>query len=413
MSEMKGWAQKRKYCVDYPKPGETCSGIIPLQGWVISSDKDELVRVEIDGKNVANLPIDIPRPDVLRVHPDIPGVLNCGFAGVTYSNQFKNGPHRITFKLRTRDDEIMEIQTFEINLLTQADRVTVPGERIPELQLCRTERQKSDRLRRLSEVFQCPNCGSKQLTISELDIGCISCDKRYKIVDEVPVFYLDPVLSAEPIGLVSANPYPDHVVNCIRSVSGLILDYGAGGRPYGYENVVQVEIWKYGFTDVVVDKHTPLPFKEDSFSAVISLAVIEHVTDPRFYVNEIERVLRPGGIAHIDSAFLQPVHAYPDHYFNTTMAGLKELFRKFEIVAAGVRPYQEPFYSLVWVLEGYRDRLPEPERPRFLQLTVDQLIHYLNQLKKGAYDSLGLRKITKDTIDQIAAGVYVEARKPK
>jgi hypothetical protein len=48
------------------------------------------------------------------------------------------------------------------------------------------------------------------------------------------------------------------------------------------------------------------------------------------------RVLKPGGKAYTLCAFLQPLHGYPDHYFNATESGLARLFSDdFEIEVAG------------------------------------------------------------------------------
>lgn len=41
---------------------------------------------------------------------------------------------------------------------------------------------------------------------------------------------------------------------------------------------------------------TDLPFPADSFDAVVSFQVIEHVSDDQRYVQELHRVLRPGGV---------------------------------------------------------------------------------------------------------------------
>ncbi len=40
---------------------------------------------------------------------------------------------------------------------------------------------------------------------------------------------------------------------------------------------------------------SPLPFESESFDAVVSFQVIEHVPDVQAYLSEIRRVLRPGG----------------------------------------------------------------------------------------------------------------------
>lgn len=45
----------------------------------------------------------------------------------------------------------------------------------------------------------------------------------------------------------------------------------------------------------VIDPDRPLPFADASFDTVLSFQVFEHVADTRRYLEEIRRVLRPGG----------------------------------------------------------------------------------------------------------------------
>lgn len=69
-----------------------------------------------------------------------------------------------------------------------------------------------------------------------------------------------------------------------------------------------------------------LPFKNNSFDALISLAVLEHVKDPWRCVSEILRELKPGGEIICCVSFLQPFHGYPHYYYNMTAQGLKNIF---------------------------------------------------------------------------------------
>lgn len=68
-----------------------------------------------------------------------------------------------------------------------------------------------------------------------------------------------------------------------------------------------------------------LPFSADSFDAVISDQVLEHVADPRRAVQEACRVLRPGGLAVHTTCFLNPVHPRPRDYFRFSVDGLEAL----------------------------------------------------------------------------------------
>ncbi|MBU1007673.1 class I SAM-dependent methyltransferase [Candidatus Dependentiae bacterium] len=51
----------------------------------------------------------------------------------------------------------------------------------------------------------------------------------------------------------------------------------------------------------VSPQNKTLPFENNTFDIVISLAVIEHVLDPNQFVKEVHRILKPGGSAIISS----------------------------------------------------------------------------------------------------------------
>ncbi len=54
-------------------------------------------------------------------------------------------------------------------------------------------------------------------------------------------------------------------------------------------------------------------------------------------MREIERVLAPGGYAHVVTPFCHPFHEYPKDYRRFTIDGLKELASGLEVVDAGWR----------------------------------------------------------------------------
>ena len=68
------------------------------------------------------------------------------------------------------------------------------------------------------------------------------------------------------------------------------IKHGVGGDIYVKEKIKHQKI-----TLVQVNVNQKLPFKEDSFDVVTSLALIEHITKPSVHLKEIYRVLKPGG----------------------------------------------------------------------------------------------------------------------
>ena len=94
---------------------------------------------------------------------------------------------------------------------------------------------------------------------------------------------------------VSSNDYNPDVMDLVRlNEHGLVLDCGAGRRSTYFDNVVNFEIVDYETTDVRGVGEV-LPFIDESFDAVLSIAVLEHVKDPFLCAREIARVLKPGG----------------------------------------------------------------------------------------------------------------------
>lgn len=83
--------------------------------------------------------------------------------------------------------------------------------------------------------------------------------------------------------------------------------------------------------DVLADV-TSVPFSEACADCIVCTEVMEHLPNPVACVNEIHRLLKPGGVLIASVPFLYPGHADPDDYWRFTPSGLKELFREFASV---------------------------------------------------------------------------------
>lgn len=80
-----------------------------------------------------------------------------------------------------------------------------------------------------------------------------------------------------------------------------------------------------------------LPFRDASVGGIHCEAVLEHLEFPDRAVAEMYRVLAPGGLVFAATPFIQPYHAYPDHYQNFTLRGHTRLFERagFRIADSG------------------------------------------------------------------------------
>jgi SAM-dependent methyltransferase len=108
---------------------------------------------------------------------------------------------------------------------------------------------------------------------------------------------------------------------------------GAGSFVDGYVNL---DLYPLQGVNVVGDAQC-LPFASGVFQRVECDAVLEHVENPEKVVREIERVLVPGGFAHIVTPFCHPFHEYPRDFHRFTLDGLKEMAGDLQVVAEGWR----------------------------------------------------------------------------
>jgi predicted SAM-dependent methyltransferase len=210
----------------------------------------------------------------------------------------------------------------------------------------------------------------------------------------------------------SGNEWPEGGdIEKLIQQNKLVLNVGAGYRKspkryYDCDNVINTEIFPYPTTDVVCNGDN-LPFKDNSFDVVLSLAVLEHVPNPWVHAEELIRVLKPGGIIYADVPFLQPYHGYPYHYFNMTTAGLKSLFeKKITVVKHTVERWSKPIFTLTWFLQRYCDFLDEPTRNKFQNMTVRQIIQNGNNIELDY-----VKNMIPEKEEIIAAGTTLIGRK--
>jgi SAM-dependent methyltransferase len=111
-----------------------------------------------------------------------------------------------------------------------------------------------------------------------------------------------------------------------------LLDAGAGECPHkkycGHLRYVSQDLAKYDGTGAVglqmgswdtsqidiVSDIADIPVPDASFDAVLCSEVLEHVSDPVPVLNELNRVLKPGGTLIITAPFCSMTHFAPYHY---------------------------------------------------------------------------------------------------
>jgi SAM-dependent methyltransferase len=118
----------------------------------------------------------------------------------------------------------------------------------------------------------------------------------------------------EPDSQTSPGIVQDNLRSWIEetNITGPVLDIGSGNganldalsarhRVIGSDVSVAAAKRAAARHPVVVCDGAQLPFKADSFGAVVCTEVLEHVDDPALFLAEMARVLRPNGLSYITS----------------------------------------------------------------------------------------------------------------
>jgi len=155
-------------------------------------------------------------------------------------------------------------------------------------------------------------------------------------------------------------------------------------------NVTYTDIQLTDLAQLVCDAHN-LPFSDESFDAVLAVAVLEHVADPARCVAEFCRVLKAAGFVYAETPFMQQVHlgAYDFHRF--TLNGHRRLLRQFSEIKSDI--VGGPAMALAWSFEYFLSSFSERQLSRKLLKTIAKFLaaplKYLDRFlvhKRGAID---------------------------
>jgi SAM-dependent methyltransferase len=187
----------------------------------------------------------------------------------------------------------------------------------------------------------------------------------------------------------------------LRGVDGIILDLGAGLRPFADlipGRTIAMDHRPRPEIDLIGDAHH-LPFQDASVDAIVCTEVFEHLIDPPAAAREIIRILKPGGRLVLTTRFCFPLHDRPADFWRFTSYTLARLFAPLDPV---VLPQHSAYQTLLVLLVRL---VMEPTR---LNRVVSPPVLALCALLWGL-EPLAGRLIPSDTL---TSGYLVAGRKP-
>lgn len=242
--------------------------------------------------------------------------------------------------------------------------------------------------KKLLEILACPIDKSyplelisektKDNSIIEGSLKCSKCHMIFPIARGIPSLFPTDVenktdhQTAAFLTTQEGNTIGNYGINeLVESYQpGMrVLDLGAGNNKINLDGLIKFDMFEYLGINIIGNSET-LPFPDETFDLVLSLAVLEHVSDPHKMAEEIFRITKKSGRIFILTAFIQWEHAYPYHYFNFSQHGLRQVFKKFREIHCGPSKYTS-LSQLVQIIVELNKHIQDPN--------VD---HFVNEIMK-------------------------------
>ncbi|MFH1929184.1 MAG: glycosyltransferase [Chloroflexota bacterium] len=158
----------------------------------------------------------------------------------------------------------------------------------------------------------------------------------------------------------------DQLQDALPYASGILLDVGCGGKPYhglfadrivGYlgldyppTHLAVEEVARVAMADVYGDG-AHLPIHSEAVNTVLCTQTLEHVPEPWAVMDEIARVLRPGGHLILTVPLEWGLHGEPYDFYRYTKYGLRHLAERSGLVVKYIRP-RGGFWALMGQLHS-------------------------------------------------------------
>lgn len=114
-------------------------------------------------------------------------------------------------------------------------------------------------------------------------------------------------------------------------------------RQHWYPDCVGLDMQAGEGVDIVHDMEQPLAESVGTFNHVDCCSVLEHVSRPWLFAENVMNVMRPGASILVSVPFAWRVHGYPSDYWRMTPEAIRVLFHKIDWVDMSYTAYGKTY----------------------------------------------------------------------
>lgn len=160
-------------------------------------------------------------------------------------------------------------------------------------------------------------------------------------------------------------------------------------KPY-FKNAVSITKRE----DVDADLHCDLYYTDlgkmdaESFDVILCTGLLEHVPDPQRLIDDLYKLLRPGGKLILSASAVFSVHEGPNNFFHFTKYGMKLLLNNFSrmTIKGSCGPFENIGIQIQRIL--IQSKINPLIRPLLEILALG--FRYLDKIVQQQYDHVGI-----------------------
>ena len=197
-----------------------------------------------------------------------------------------------------------------------------------------------------------------------------------------------------------------------HTTSAKTLDIGSyGGSSYKsyFPNLTGMDIRPGPGVDVVGSVYE-MPFPDATFETILCISALEHFEEPQKAVDEMLRILKPGGTALIQVPLLFPVHDAPGDYWRFTSYGLKSLFKRWTVVSIDAENHGLKAVGSLLQRLGFQTTTYGGRLGKIIIYSLAWLFYHAPNLIKKTYG--GIERRTEES-GAFATTYFMVAQKPE